>query len=94
MIITIITTNATATITTIFIAFTSIIIVVGSLILCLVCRYAIKKCVASNNGNRRNGREIQVTKSGGIIELGTRQFSIRTPTANPSHAVGLIQQRD
>jgi hypothetical protein len=71
-----------------------IIIVVGSLILCLLCRYAIKKCVASNNGNRRNGREIQVTKSGGIIELGTRQFSIRTPTANPSHAVGLIQQRD
>ena len=71
-----------------------IIIVVGSLILCLLCRYAIKKCVASNNGNRRNGREIQVTKSGGILELGTRQFSIRTPTANPSHAVGLIQQRD
>ena len=41
-----------------------------------------------------SGNDFQVTKSGGIIELGTRQFSIRTPTANPSHAVGLIQQRD
>ena len=69
-----------------------VLIIVGSCVACLCLLYVLKKFVFDPNirSSRRSGRELQVTRSGNVIELGTRRFSIRTPTGNPAHAVGFI----
>jgi hypothetical protein len=68
-----------------------VIVIVG--IMCLCCCYMLKKYMFdANMDSHRSGKEIKVTQSGSVIELGTRQFSIRTPTSNPAHAVGLISR--
>ena len=69
-----------------------VLIIVGSSITCLCLLYVFKTFVFDPNmrSSRRSGRELQMTRSGNVIELGTRRFSIRTPTGNPAHAVGFI----
>ena len=69
-----------------------VLIIVGSCVACLCLSYVFKTFVFDPNirSSRRSGRELQVTRSGNVIELGTRRFSIRTPTGNPAHAVGFI----
>ena len=68
------------------------LIIVGSCVACLCLSYVLKKFVFDPNmrSSRRSGRELQITRSGNVIELGTRRFSVRTPTGNPAHAVGFI----